>query len=97
MLCLDCLCRFRPSRFIGVANLSVGQELNRRQRLRPTPETLGTFRLDYNPATSMISYSLTYSGLTSPTTMAHIHFGPPGLTGAPLLTLYDYGMPPLGV
>jgi hypothetical protein len=26
--------------------------------------------------------------------MAHIHFGPPGLTGAPLLALYDYGVPP---
>jgi hypothetical protein len=80
--------------FIGVATLSPTQELDPLTMMPPGSTATGSFRMDYNPATNIINYSLTYSGLTSPTTMAHIHIGPPGLTGAPLLMLYDYGMPP---
>jgi hypothetical protein len=42
----------------------------------------------------MLSYDLTFSGLTSDVIMGHIHYGPPGVSGAVLFPLFDYGMPP---
>ena len=55
----------------------------------------GTFSLDYNPAnTTSVTYTLTFSGLSSDATMAHVHFGPAGESGAVLFTLFDFGLPP---
>jgi hypothetical protein len=80
--------------FIASANINAAQELDPITGMPPVSSATGTFSLDYSPATMALTYTLTFSGLTSPTTMAHIHLGPPGLAGAILFPLYDYGMPP---
>ncbi|HVC50948.1 MAG TPA: CHRD domain-containing protein [Stellaceae bacterium] len=63
----------------------------------PTTETGGTGSADitYDPTTRKISWSITYSGLSSPVTMAHIH-GPaaPGKTGPVIVWLSVQGVPP---
>ena len=33
----------------------------------------GTAELTYDPATRIVTWNITYSGLSSPTTMAHFH------------------------
>lgn len=63
----------------------------------PGVETGGTGSADitYDPTTRKISWSITYSGLSSPVTMAHIH-GPAALgkTGPVAIWLSVQGVPP---
>jgi len=63
----------------------------------PTVETAGTgaAAITYDPTTRKISWSVAYSGLSSPATMAHIH-GPaePGKTGPVVVWLSTQGTPP---
>ena len=42
----------------------------------------GTFTSTLNPDGTSLSFTLTYTGLTGPATMSHIHFGQPGVNGA---------------
>src|SRR5579863_9136571 len=48
----------------------------------------GTANLTYDPATRVVTWSITYSGLSSPATMAHFH-GPaaPGQNGPVIIWL----------
>lgn len=80
--------------FMATATLNAAQELNPLTGMPPASSATGTMTLDFISATDTLDYTLTFSGLTSDTTMAHIHLGPPGQSGAPLLMIYDYGMPP---
>ncbi len=80
--------------FMATATINAAQELDPVTMKPPSSTATGNFTLDYSSTANMLTYTLTYSGLTSPTTMAHIHFGPPGISGAPIFTLYDYGVPP---
>lgn len=80
--------------FMATASIDAAQELNPLTNAPPVSPATGSFTLDFNAAANSLTYTLMYSGLTSSTTMAHIHLGPPGQSGAPLFTLYDYGMPP---
>ena len=58
-----------------------------------TPGT-GTADLTYDPATRVITWSITYSGLSGPATMAHFH-GPagPGKNAGVLVWLTKRGAP----
>ena len=55
----------------------------------------GTANLTYDPATRVVTWSITYSGLSSPATMAHFH-GPagPGKNAPVLIWLTTKGTPP---
>jgi hypothetical protein len=55
----------------------------------------GTAELTYDPATRMVTWNITYSGLSSPATMAHFH-GPAkqGQNAAPVIWLSTQGSPP---
>jgi hypothetical protein len=47
----------------------------------------GTLDLDLNSKASTITFTLTYSGLTSPVTQAHIHLGKKGVAGGIMVYL----------
>lgn len=51
-----------------------------------TPGT-GTFTMTINPGQGMLCYELAVSNLTSAVTNAHIHIGPPGVAGPPVVQL----------
>ncbi len=53
-----------------------------------------TADLSYDPATRVVTWSLTYSGLSGPATMAHFH-GPAaaGKNGPPVIWLTEKGKP----
>lgn len=55
----------------------------------------GTADLTYAPATRSVTWNVTYSGLSSPATMAHFH-GPaqPGKNGKVIIWLTKQGVPP---
>ncbi|HEY1301652.1 MAG TPA: CHRD domain-containing protein [Stellaceae bacterium] len=55
----------------------------------------GTANITYDPATRVVTWSITYSGLTSPATMAHFH-GPaaPGKNASVVIWLSKKGSPP---
>ena len=49
----------------------------------------GTIMGSYNKDTNVLSYTLTYSGLSSATTMAHFHKGAVGTSGPPVITISE--------
>jgi hypothetical protein len=55
----------------------------------------GTAELTYDPATRVVTWNITYSGLSSPATMAHFH-GPAkqGQNGQVIIWLTKQGSPP---
>ena len=55
----------------------------------------GTADIAYDPATRVVTWNISYSGLSSPTTMAHFH-GPAkqGQNAAPVIWLSTQGSPP---
>ena len=55
----------------------------------------GTADLTYDPATRVVAWKIPYSGLSSPSTMAHFH-GPAkqGQNAAPVIWLSTQGSPP---
>jgi hypothetical protein len=59
----------------------------------PAVQTDGTATADltYDPATHVLSWSVSYSGLSSPVTMAHFHVGAEGKNGKPVLWLTKQG------
>jgi CHRD domain len=59
----------------------------------PAVQTDGTATADltYDPTTRMLSWSVSYSGLSSPVTMAHFHVGAEGKNGKPALWLTKRG------
>ena len=63
----------------------------------PPVETSGTVTADltYDPATRVVTWRITYSGLSSPTTMAHFH-GPAtqGKNAPVVIWLTTQGSPP---
>jgi len=55
----------------------------------------GTADITYDPATRVVTWNISYSGLSSPTTMAHFH-GPAkqGQNAPPVIWLSTQGSPP---
>jgi len=55
----------------------------------------GTAELTYDPATRVVTWNISYTGLSSPTTMAHFH-GPAaeGKNAPPVIWLSTQGSPP---
>jgi hypothetical protein len=65
-----------PATMQVTGNLNAASEIP-----APTVATTGTGTVTgtYNPSTLVLNYTITYSGLTSPTaTSGHFHFGKPG-------------------
>ncbi len=65
------------------------------QQVPPVQTTgTGTAELSYDPATRVVTWSVTYSGLSGPATMAHFH-GPAaaGKNGPPVIWLTEKGKP----
>ena len=54
----------------------------------------GTANFTWDPATRGLTWSITFSGLSSPATMAHIHNGTAGKNGPVVLWLSTRGTPP---
>ncbi len=53
----------------------------------------GTADITYDPATRVVTWSITYEGLASPVTMAHFHAGAPGKNGPVQVWLTKKGEP----
>ena len=77
------------------ASQSFKVTLNGAQQVPPvqTPAT-GTAELTYDPGTRVLTWTLSYSGLSGPATMAHFH-GPAaaGKNGPPVIWLSPKGSP----
>jgi hypothetical protein len=56
----------------------------------------GSADLTWDPSTRVVTWDVTYSGLTSPATMAHFHNGPEGKTGPVVIWLNKKGTEPTG-
>jgi CHRD domain-containing protein len=54
----------------------------------------GTANFTWDPATRGLSWSITFNGLSSPATMAHIHSGGAGKNGGVVFWLSTRGTPP---
>lgn len=54
----------------------------------------GIFQWKVDRTGTSLFYTLTFSGLSSPTTVAHIHFGQKGVAGAPIAFLCGGGSKP---
>lgn len=80
----------------SVAALAVPEsfqvQLNGAQQV-PAVQTGGTATADltFNPKTRELSWSVSYSGLSSPVTMAHFHMGAAGQNGKPIVWLTKPG------
>jgi hypothetical protein len=59
----------------------------------PAVQTDGTATADltFDPSTRVLSWSVTYTGLSSDVTMAHFHVGAEGKNGKPVLWLTKQG------
>jgi hypothetical protein len=58
------------------------------------PSGTGTADLTYDPATRVVTWAVTYSGLSSPATMAHFHGpGQPGKNAPVVIWLTKQGSP----
>ena len=54
---------------------------------------MATADLTFDPSTRELSWSVTYTGLSSAVTMAHFHVGAEGKNGKPVLWLTKQGSP----
>jgi len=54
----------------------------------------GTANLTWDPATRIVTWSITYSGLSSDATMSHFHRGVTGKNGPVVIWLSTKGNPP---
>lgn len=54
----------------------------------------GTAHLTYDPSSRVVTWSIDYSGLSSPATMAHFHNGPANKNGPVVIWLSKQGTPP---
>ena len=57
---------------------------------------IGTITGSYDDVTNLLDYSLTWSGLTGPATVAHFHLGAPGVSGGVQLGITDLSSPSVG-
>jgi hypothetical protein len=68
------------------APVSVDVPLSGAQQVPPLQTSgSGTARLTYNPSTRVVTWSVTYSGVSSPVTMAHFHGPAPEGKNAPVV------------
>jgi CHRD domain-containing protein len=80
----------------GAAPASFKVSLTGAQSVPPVdPSGTGTADLTYDPATRMVTWNITYTGMSSPVTMAHFH-GPAkeGQNAPVIIWLTKQGSPP---
>jgi CHRD domain len=71
---LVCLAWVMSAPVTRAAPLSFTVQLTGSQQVPPvTTPGKGTAELSYNPSTHLLSWTITYSGLSAPVTMAHFH------------------------
>jgi hypothetical protein len=69
-------------------------QLNGTQQVPPVQSPgSGTANLTYDPGTRVVTWSITYSGLSSPVTMAHFHRAAAGQNGPVVIWLSKQGSP----
>jgi hypothetical protein len=79
----------------NAAPVSFKVDMNGAQQVPPVQTgATGTADLTYDPATRVLTWSVTYSGLSGPATMAHLH-GPAmqGKNAPPVVWLSEKGAP----
>lgn len=76
------LVAFASASLCAIASAAtVSAELSSAAEVPPNPSTAkGTMEGSFDPATRMLSWTVTYSGLTGPATMGHFHG--PAMAGA---------------
>ncbi len=88
-----------PLAFVGLtsvaraAPMSFSVPLAGAQQVPPVQTSgSGTAALTYDPSTREVTWSITYSGLSSDVTMAHFHNGAEGKNGPVVIWLSMHGM-----
>lgn len=87
---------FMGAGVVRAASTSFKVPLTGAQCVPPVDTTgSGTADLTYDPATRIVTWNIAYSGLSSPSTMAHFH-GPAqeGKNASPVIWLSTQGSPP---
>jgi hypothetical protein len=80
---------------VQAAPQSFSVPLSGAQQIPPvTSPGSGTANFTLDPATGTLTWSITFSGLSSGATMAHLHNGTAGKNGPPVLWLSTRGTPP---
>jgi hypothetical protein len=78
----------------SAAPVSFTVELTGAQQVPPVQTSgTGTANLTYDPSTQKVTWSITYSGLSSSATMAHFHDGAAGKNGPVVIWLSKRGAP----
>ena len=87
--CAGLLAAVSPARadFVSTATLSAATDG------ATNSKGSGTATVDWMSASNTFSYTLTWTNLTGPATMAHIHFGAPGVDGPIVLPFFMSNMP----
>jgi CHRD domain len=76
----------------AAAPISFKVELTGAQQVPPLSTAgKGTADLTWNPSTRVVTWNITYSGLTGPVTMAHFHNGAMGKNGPVVIWLTKKG------
>jgi len=84
-----------PTAVALAAPMSFNVPLTGAQQVPPVDTAgSGTADLTYDPATRDVTWSISYSKLSSPVTMAHFHNGPEGKNGPVVIWLSMKGMAP---
>ena len=93
--CLACVALIASSG-VARADFTLTAVLSGGAEVPPNASTAtGTATFVYTTATNSLSYDVTFSGLSAPATMSHIHFGLPGTTGPVILPFTSPGPLPV--
>jgi hypothetical protein len=77
---------------VSAAPVSFTVELTGAQQVPPVQTSgTGTANITYDPSTQKVTWSITYSGLSSPVTMAHFHNAVAGKDGPVVIWLSKRG------
>ncbi len=95
VLALACLAWVAPVSVTQAAPLSFTVQLTGSQQVPPvTTPGMGTADLTYDPSTRLLTWTVTYSGLSSTVTMAHFHGpAPAGKNARVQIWISKHGMP----
>jgi hypothetical protein len=75
--------------FAGKKTVKVSADLSGQDEVPPTGNGSGTAKLKLKKKKKEVCFDISFQGLTSDTTAAHVHRGDPGVNGAIVVPLFE--------